>query len=149
MTEHVILGAFVGCLLGGLLPWINSEVIVGGAALALAVEQAAWLAVAAAAGQMIAKTGVYCLARWAPGRLPRRMRAALERADVLRRSRRATTLTVLASSCVSLPPFYLVTLAAGVVRVPLLVFAGAGLTGTFLRYAVLIAGATAAKSGIL
>lgn len=149
MAEHVILGAFLGCLLGGFLPWINSEVIVAGSAMLLAADQLVVLAVAGAAGQMAAKVGVYALARWTPERLPKRLRGSLGKAQKLRRSRWATVLLVLASATVSLPPFYLVTLAAGMVRVPFAVFAGVGLAGTTLRYGILIVGATAVSRGAI
>ncbi len=50
-------------------------------------------------------------------------------------------------SLTSLPPFYLVTLACGVLRVPFLLFAVAGLGGTVSRYGLLVWLAAAVRAG--
>lgn len=143
----VVVGTFLMCAVGGVLPWVSSEIVLTGAVLLVAPPEIAILVAAAAAGQMLAKTVVYGLARWAPERLPRKAREALSRGDVVGRSRTATSLALLASSSLGLPPFYLTTLAAGVLRVPLAVFAAAGLAGTLLRYTAFALGATLVASG--
>lgn len=144
----MIVGVFLTCIVGGFLPWVNTEVVVTGAALVVTPPDTVLLVLLAAAGQMLAKTAVYVLARRAPERLPEKARTFLSRPDRLGRGRTAVTLALLASSAVGLPPFYLTTLAAGALRVPLVVFACAGLAGTAVRYTVLAVGAATVASGL-
>jgi membrane protein YqaA with SNARE-associated domain len=146
--DHLILGTFAGCVVGGVLPWINTEVILTGAALLAAPNDIAALVLAAAAGQTFAKSAVYALARWAPHLLHRKARAFLVRGRSLGRRRRAVPLTLLVSSAVGFPPFFLTTLAAGALRVPFVVFASAGLAGAAIRYATLAYGAVLVTGGL-
>ena len=61
--------------------------------------------------------------------------------------RRSLRLTVLASSTVGVPPFYLVTLACGTVAVPPGAFLAAAFLGTAVRYAVLSAATVLLRAG--
>ena len=136
-TGIALAGALGLCLVGGFLPWMNTEAAVVGAALVLPPPLVPLLVVGAALAQVLAKGTVYGLARWAPQGMPRKARARLERVSGLARLRRAPTLTVLASSTVGVPPFYLVTLACGTVAVPFGAFLAAAFVGSVIRYAVL------------
>lgn len=138
MDAGIVLGAALGCAIGGLLPWVNSELVLLAAAVALPPTGLTPLVLACAASQMAAKVAVYGVTRWAPERLPRRARAALERAERYRKRPRLLAAAVFFGSAVSVPPFYLVTLASGVLKVPFLVFALAGLGGTAVRYGVIV-----------
>ena len=133
----LFVGAGLTCLLGGVFPWINAELVVVGTALLLPPAGLPALVLGCATGQMAAKAGVYGLSRVAPDRLPERLRRLLSRTEHLRGSGRAMALTVLASALVSLPPFYLVTIASGVMRLPFALYAFLGLLGTTTRYAFL------------
>lgn len=135
-------GAFLSSVISGLVPLVNGEVVVAGAALAATPDARLPLLAACAAGQMLAKTCLYGLARWSPERLPRRARQSLARARQVRLSRRSAALVVLASACIGLPPFYVVTLAAGALRIPPALFVIAGTSGIVARYAVIVWGAT-------
>jgi len=146
--DSVILGTFAGCIVGGIFPWINTEVIVAGSVLLAAPHDIGWLVVAAAAGHTLAKTGVYALARWAPHLLPSRAKGLLARGQRLSDRAWMVPLTLLASSSAGLPPFFVTTIAAGMLRVPLVVFASAGMAGTSLRYAALAYGATLVTGGL-
>lgn len=141
MSATLIGGAFVSSVISGLVPLVNGEVVVAGAALAAAPEARLPLLAACALGQMLAKTGLYCLARWSPERLPARGRRALARAREMRLGRGGASAVVLTSACVGLPPFYLVSLAAGALRVPSAIFVIAGTAGIVARYAVIVWGA--------
>lgn len=134
MNAAVIASAAGAGLLGGVFPWINGELVVAASTAVLPRHAVPVLVVAVSAAQLLAKAGLYALARWAPTRLPRRALALLERSRGAMEGR-ATVLILVASSAVSLPPFYLTTLAAGAVRVPLAVFLGAGATGVLARNA--------------
>lgn len=137
MDVSVLVVAALTCFAGGLLPWINSEVAVVGAALLLPAGATPALVVGCTVGQMAAKCGLYAASRWAPERLPARAKRLIDRVDRYRERRTLLVLAVLSSALVALPPFYLVTLACGVLRVPFSLFTLAGITGTATRYAVL------------
>ena len=111
MDLSVLMGAAALCLAGGLLPWINSEIAVVGAAALLPTSAVPVLVVLCTAGQMTAKCGLYGVTRWAPERLPERGRRLLERAERFRDRRRTLGLAVFSGALVAIPPFYLVTLA--------------------------------------
>lgn len=133
----ILAGALAVCVVGGFLPWVNTEAAVVGAALLLPRGVLPLLVLGAAAMQVLAKGTLYCLARWAPRGLPRRARAQLERLSGLATRRRSLALTVLSSSTVGVPPLYLVTLACGTVAVPPGAFLAAAFLGTVVRYAVI------------
>lgn len=133
----VWLGAATACLAGGVFPWINAELAVIAAAVVLPEAYFPLLVGSCAAGQMAAKCGVYGLARWAPHRLPGRGRKLLARAERYRDRRRILGLAVFSGALVAVPPFYVMTLVCGVLRLPFVVFLVAGLAGTAARYGIL------------
>lgn len=137
MDLSVLLGAAAACLAGGVLPWINAEIAVVSASLLLPEPVVPALVALCAAGQMTAKCGLYGVTRWAPHRLPLRARKLLDRVDRYRDRRGLLAVAVFSGALVAVPPFYLVTLACGVLRVPFAVFAVAGLLGTSVRYGLL------------
>ena len=142
MSGALIGGAFLSSVISGLVPIVNGEVVVAGAVLAATPDATLPVLMACAAGQMLAKTLLYVLARWSPERLPQRARATLARAREIRLGRRSASLVVLASAGIGLPPFYVVSLAAGALRVPPALFVIAGTSGIVARYAVIVWGAT-------
>lgn len=129
-------GALGICVLGGFLPWVNTEAAVVAAALLLPPRLVPLLVLGAALAQVLAKGTLYGLARWAPRGMPRRARAQLDRISRLAARRRSLTLTVLASSTVGVPPFYLVSLACGTLSAPFGAFLSTAFLGAVLRYAV-------------
>jgi len=133
----LFVGAGLTCLLGGVFPWISAEVVVVGTALLLPPAGVPALVLGCATGQMASKAGVYGLSRVAPHRLPERLRRLLSRTDRLRGRGHLMAFMVLPSALVSLPPFYLVTIACGVMRLPFALYALLGLLGTTARYAFL------------
>jgi membrane protein YqaA with SNARE-associated domain len=60
--------------------------------------------------------------------------------------RRSAALLLLTSAGIGLPPFYVVTLAAGALRVSPALFVITGTFGTVARYAVIVWGATRLQS---
>lgn len=138
MSELSILGgAAVACLLGGVLPWISSEVVVVGAALVLPAELLPALVFGCAVTQMTSKSALYGLTRLAPHRLPRKAQRLLSGAGRLAKRKPTIGTVVLTGAMFAVPPFYLVTVACGVLRVPFASFALLGLVGTTARYGVL------------
>lgn len=133
-----MVGAATACLVGGVLPWINSEIAVVSASLLLSETTLPALVLACAAGQMTAKCGLYGVTRWAPHLLPSRARGLLDRAHRYGRRRHLLAIGAFTGALVAIPPFYLVTLACGVLRMPFALFAVAGAAGTTIRYGLLV-----------
>jgi membrane protein YqaA with SNARE-associated domain len=133
------LATFLYCIASGFIPVVNAEIFLVGAA-ALAPRSSLPLVVlVAAAGQMVAKTGMYLGGRGVV-RLPSEKRKAdLEalRAKVERWKSR--DLLVLVSAGVGLPPFFAVSILAGTLRFPFARFLLAGFVGRLVRFGLLMA----------
>jgi membrane protein YqaA with SNARE-associated domain len=149
MDTGLALGAALAlCLVGGFLPWVNTEAAVAAAALLLPPAALPFLVIGAAAAQVLAKGSLYGLARWAPRGLPRGAQSRIGRLSARVAARRAPALTVLASSSLGIPPFYLTALACGAVAVPPAAFLAAAFAGGLLRYAVVSLAALVVKGGV-
>lgn len=149
MEIAVLSSAFAASVASGLVPFVNAEVVVVAAAVAVPASQQ-WLVVTVCSvGQMVAKAVLYGLARWLPQRLPARAVRHLERAsEKARRLEQAGWSLILVSAVVGLPPFYVISLAAGMVRVNFAAFLALGLVGRAIRFAILAYGAVAAGGAI-
>jgi membrane protein YqaA with SNARE-associated domain len=147
MDAGVLIGAAATVALGGIFPWINGEVVVAGAALLTPQSGLPVLVLACAAAQMSAKAVLYAVTRWVPERLPARARQFATRVEAFRERRGLLVLAVFSGSAAAIPPFYLVTLACGMLRVPFALFAIAGLAGTISRYGALAWFAAAIAAG--
>ncbi|MDP2957239.1 MAG: hypothetical protein Q8N53_12520 [Longimicrobiales bacterium] len=134
----IVGGAFLACAVGGILPWLSAEVALVGAAYLLPASGHPVLILACAGGQMAAKSAVFCLARWAPERLPDRARRLPAWAERYRDRRRASMALLLSGALVSVPPFYVVTVLSALTRLPIGLFVLAGAAGTLVRYAALV-----------
>jgi membrane protein YqaA with SNARE-associated domain len=134
-----ILGALlIGTAVSGIVPIVNAELLVVAAAVAVPAVGLPLVVVVSTVGQMITKTLLFALARWAPGKLPARARAALDRAAAAVSAREGSAGSlVFASAATGLPPFYGVSLACGVIRMRLGTFLFAGGAGRALRFGVL------------
>lgn len=146
-TLSLIAGAAATCALGGIFPWISAEAVILATALAVPASAFPLLAMSCATGQMVGKTGLYAIIRWAPARLPERFHRLIRRAEVLGNRPGALTGSVLSGAAVGLPPLYVVTLAAGLANLSLVRFIAAGLVGSVVRYAVVLWGAGAVGLG--
>jgi membrane protein YqaA with SNARE-associated domain len=131
----VLLSLFVGAIVSGVVPIFSAEVITLVAAAAVPAAGAPLVALVTTTGQMISKTALYGLARWAPAYLPRRAQVALEHAgDRLASHQRVLESAVFVSGVVGFPPFYGVSLAAGALRMRILSFILVGGAGRFVRF---------------
>jgi len=128
----------MACLAGGVLPWINSEIAVVSASLLLPEATLPPLVLACAAGQMTAKCGLYGVTRWTPHLLPSRAGPLLDRIQGSRRRGPLLVVAAFTGALVAIPPFYLVTVACGVLRMRFAVFAVVGAAGTTIRYGLLV-----------
>jgi membrane protein YqaA with SNARE-associated domain len=135
---EILGGLLIGSAISGILPLVNAELLVAGAALAAPGIGVPLVAAVSTAGQMITKTVLFGLARWAPSRLPPKGQAALARASgALERRGSAVGSLVFTSAAVGLPPFYGVSLAAGALGMRTRSFLLSGGAGRLVRFGVL------------
>ena len=140
MTAAIaLLTTFAYCVVSAVVPFANAEIYLLSAAALAPRELALPLAVAAALGQMAGKIVMYLAGRGAV-RLPgERMRRALENVRATYTDRAAVGgLVLFASATAGIPPFYIVTIAAGVMRVPIARFITIGLIGRLIRFGTLV-----------
>ncbi len=138
MVSEILGGLLVGAAVSGVVPVINAELLVAGAVVGAPHLSIPVVAFVSATGQMITKTTLFLLARWAPHRLTGKARAALDRASqaVAARGGAAGSL-VFASALTGLPPFFGVSLAAGAVGMRLRSFLATGGVGRVVRFAII------------
>jgi len=136
----LVLSYFGLAVASAVFPWVNAEVIVLSLP-AVAPSRAALilLVLIATAGQMTGKCFLYWAGRKGNKVLPGRAGQILTkwRDRLEARPSRAVAL-VLISSVVGLPPFYLMTLLAGALRMNFLVYLTAGTAGRLVRFGVLV-----------
>lgn len=132
--ERLCAATFVVSFVSGFVPFVNTEAYLISVA-ALSSSPALPLVVAATLGQMTAKLLLYLAGRGLL-RLPRARR--YETFDKLRhqleRRRGRTGTLIFVSALLGLPPFYAVSVLAGMAQVPLLDFLVPGLLGRLLRF---------------
>jgi membrane protein YqaA with SNARE-associated domain len=135
----VILGTFGYCVASAVIPVFHAEAYLVAASLLLPPELRWPLVIASATGQMLGKTGMYFAGRGAlliPGeRMQRRIAQATER---YRERGQIGSALVFVSSASGFPPFYIVSIAAGMLKFPLVPFVLFGLAGRLIRFAVAV-----------
>jgi membrane protein YqaA with SNARE-associated domain len=135
----IVLGTFVYCIGSAIIPVLHAEAYLVSASLLLPTGLDWPLVIAATAGQMIGKVGMYGAGRGAlriPGeRMQRRIAQATARYG--NRKDLGNGL-IFVSAASGLPPFYIVSVAAGMLRLPLPGFIVFGALGRFLRFAVAV-----------
>ena len=141
--------AFVASVVSGFIPFVNAEVVVAGAAVAGPPGYMIPVIVVCSVGQMLAKVALYAGMRWLPERLPAKATQRLDRAsEKVKRLEQAGLTLVLISAVVGLPPFYLISLAAGAMKLSLTGFIVTGTVGRGVRFAIIAYGAVAAGDAI-
>jgi membrane protein YqaA with SNARE-associated domain len=148
MTAHLLAtlglygGTLVVCFVSALVPIVNAEIFLAlvAAELVTSPAQLPAIVVCAAVGQMTAKVLLY-YAGMGLLELPRgRYKGRIERARARIATWRRRPYVVFAiSSTVGLPPFYLVSIVAGSMKIGFRAFCAIGLVGRTLRFAVVVA----------
>lgn len=135
----IVLGTFLYCIGSAIIPVMHAEAYLI-AASALTPPALSWgLVLAATAGQMIGKVLMYWAGQGAL-RLPsewmrKRMAAATARYEG---HRGVGNGLIFLSASSGLPPFYVIAVAAGMLRVPLRSFIIFGTAGRFVRFAAAV-----------
>ena len=130
------LTTFVVSLVSGLVPLINIETYL--VAVATLTPAPAWpVILITTLGQMVAKVILYQAGRYGLRPLAGRYPGKLERAEqALRKHRTGPDVVVLASALTGFPPFYGVSVAAGVVRLSLARFLLVATPARLVRFAL-------------
>lgn len=135
----VVLGTFAYCIGSAVIPVMHAEAYLIAASLLTPPELAWPLVIAATAGQMLGKVGMYGAGRGAlriPGeRMQRRIAQATAR---LRDRKELGNTLIFVSAASGFPPFYVVSVAAGMLRLPLPPFILFGFAGRFIRFSVAV-----------
>ena len=128
---------------------VNAELVIAAAAAAVPLGDRFLLVVACTVGQMIAKVSLYACARWLPARLPQRAIKRLDKAsEKFKRMERVGWTLILASAFLGFPPFYVISLLAGAVRMNFVGFVIPGFVGRFARFGVIAYTASAASDAL-
>ncbi|CAN5836784.1 membrane protein [soil metagenome] len=151
MTSHALLasfgiygGTFAVAAISSVLPFVAIDVFLVGIALVAPVAALPFVVMLAAAGQVAGKLPIY-FASLGIAALPGPHRARLDRVRRwLARWEHAPRSVLLASAVLGLPPFSLVATAAGVLGIGPRPFAALVFVGRGLRFAVIVAIASAA-----
>lgn len=138
-----VLATFGFCLLSAVLPFLSAELYLLAASALVTPAVAPLLILSAALGQMIGKSVLYFAGRGAlelrPGRLRTMVDSVRQRYDQGGAAAPALGATmVLASAGTGVPPFYVVTVACGIFRVPFLSFLVLGMIGMIARFSVVV-----------
>jgi membrane protein YqaA with SNARE-associated domain len=131
---------FALAVVSALVPWVNAELLMLSAVpLAGTPVQLAWFVVLVTLGQMVGKSVMYWISRSAGHRVPK-LEAAVARWRRRFEGRPATALGItLVSSAVGFPPFYLISIAAGALKVAFTPFLIVGTIGRLIHFAVVAA----------
>ena len=141
MLEHAltILGTLAVCALSAVIPVLNAELYLLGASALLPRSLAIPLVVAGSVGQMAGKVVMYYAGRGALHLPNARLQRAVATVHARYANRAALDGPVLFSSAsLGIPPFYIVSVAAGVLRIPVWRFLVVGLCGRLLRFGVIV-----------
>lgn len=137
------LTTFGVCALSAVIPLVNAEIYLLGASALAPRELAIPLIVAATLGQMAGKSLMYFAGAGAvhlPGERLQRMVAQVEQ-RYQRAGAGGATLgkgIILVSAMVGLPPFYVVSIACGLFRIPFAQFLVLGLLGRLVHFGVIV-----------
>lgn len=136
----LLVSTMLGCFVGSLVPVINTELIVLAAAAAAPPELALVLVLVASTAQMAAKSILY-LAGSGLLRLPRgSLGQHVEKALAAAQARQTASSSLLfASASTGFPPFYVMSVASGALRIDFRRFLMLGFLGRTVRFAVLVA----------
>lgn len=122
------------------VPVLNIELYLLGAAALAPAEMAVPLVLAATIGQMVGKVVMYFAATGAVKLPGKRLQRALEGMNATLRDRpRSGGALVFASAAAGVPPFFIVTVAAGAARMNLPAFVVFGCLGRVVRFSVIVA----------
>jgi membrane protein YqaA with SNARE-associated domain len=133
------LTTYVVGVISGLIPVVNLEVYLVWVAALTPSSQALAITALATVGQMTAKTLMYLAGAGVLKISVRKPGKKLQAVQMkMAQWQHRLGLFLFSSASLGVPPFYVVSIASGICRVPLGVFVIWGLLGRFLRFAVTV-----------
>jgi membrane protein YqaA with SNARE-associated domain len=131
---------FALSIVSALVPWVNGEILLlSFAALGRSSLQAAIMVVLASLGQMVGKCVLYWTAQSLVASQSKHMSPRM--AGLMKRFKKSSSrpmALVFLSSTVGIPPFYMVTIVAGALRINFNRFVGVGMCGRLVRFGLLV-----------
>jgi membrane protein YqaA with SNARE-associated domain len=142
----LILSTFLYCVASALVPVINAEAYVAGVGAMFHGGQLVGVALTAAVGQMVGKVAYFLLGRSSLNwpfikkkvESPRWKESFEKWQHRLGDNRVLASVVLLASAFFGFPPFAILSVLAGQMRVPLPLFIVTGLAGRFGRFAAIL-----------
>lgn len=135
----LVLGTFAYCIGSGFIPVMNAEVYLLAVSAASAPATVVPLILAAAFGQMVAKSVMYMGGRGILNLPARKKNAKMEATrEKLQKSKAGSGGFIFLSASTGFPPFYVVSILAGTLKIPFLVFFLPGALGRILRFALFV-----------
>jgi len=136
----VWLTTFGVAVLSAVIPVVNIEIYLLGASALAPRHMVIPLIVAGTLGQVIGKIALYYAGSGALKIPGKRLQGALQRMNTQMQERpRMGSALVFVSATLGLPPYYVVTLAAGAARMNLPVFLAVSLVGRLIRFTIVVA----------
>lgn len=136
----VWLTTFGVALLSAVIPVVNIEIYLLGASALAPREMVIPLIVAGTLGQVIGKIALYYAGTGALKMPGKRLQEALQKMNTQMQARpNMGHALVFASATLGLPPYYLVTLAAGAARMNLPMFLVVSFIGRLIRFTIVVA----------
>jgi membrane protein YqaA with SNARE-associated domain len=150
MTSGLFLSTFLVCFASGFVPLVNAEVYLLSVSAVSPPGTVTSLVVASTLGQMSSKVIVYFAGRGVL-KLPLSPHYEKKLAEVRERMEKHRTregLLIFVSALSGVPPFYVVSVVAGLLKFDVVRFFSLGSTGRLLRFTVIVAFPQLAKSMI-
>lgn len=130
--------AVAGCAIGSIIPLIHTELLIIGIVTMAPGEHGLPLVLLATFGTMVGKTALYYAGRGMVG-LKIRNRDKIDRFLENAEKRQGLAGTVLFASAASgFPPFYVVTVASGILKLSVVTFIVIGFIGRFIRFMLVV-----------
>jgi membrane protein YqaA with SNARE-associated domain len=132
----LVLGAFGGAIVSAIVPWVNAEILLL-SAVAIRRDATIPLVIAVALGQMVGKSVLYWLARSAKVPRAQRFASAIERWRARFQGHPFSSVLIMGVSAVTgFPPFYIISIVAGALRISYVVFLIVGSLGRLAHFAL-------------
>lgn len=130
--------AFVGCAIGSVIPIVHTELLILGITAVTPGPDGIPLVFLAATGTMVGKTILYYAGR---GLLKFKFRNRHKIDEFIAKAKRRQGVAgsvLFASAASGFPPFYVVTVASGILKLSVITFVTLGFVGRFLRFLAVV-----------
>lgn len=136
--ENIYISTFILCFISGFLPIVNAELVVIGAAAIAGNDAVFKIGVISAFGQMLAKSLLYFAGRGVVkiplGKYEPKLHQTQER---MKNWKGGPDTLNFVSAFVGFPPFYAISILAGIIKFNFIRFFASGLLGRTLRFGLL------------